>query len=676
MQSESSLVAIGHWLTTAFAYDSWNRQQSVTAPEGDVTTYAYDSEGNLLSLTDASGNETSFAYDALNQQISSTNENGHTRYYVYDGAGRLTQRTDRNGRVIQYTHDDLDRILTEVWIENDSNGDTAIVSTYNDAGLLASVSDGSLTDAFVYDLGDRLTSRSRSGAGMTTNATFAFTYTDGGQVDVVTQSVTGNDDVLTDYDYDGAGRIEQITQSGLSVSTKTVNYDRSQYGQVVGLKRYAAANTTPAVETTIDRDAIGRRTGIDHRHAGNDLAGCTYAYDALSRVTSVDSLADGLTTIALDDNGRLTSAVHTAIPDESFQYDATGNRVDADNIIDPNNQLRDDGTYTYEYDQEGNRTARIETASGKRTEFTYDHRNRLIWAKTFDSAGTLLDSAEYRYDVNNHRIGRAIDADGDGMAETIERFVVNEETVTALVNAQGDIEHQYFHGAAVDEVLADENSAGEVTWTLADSNKTIRDLAQDVAGATQVVNHRVYDSFGNLQSQSDASVDHLFGFTGRDADEHTGLHYYRDRWLDPVAGVFLSEDPIGLDGGDVNLAAYVGNAPYDYTDPTGNGWLRDTWKKVRREFKRVIDQVAEVVAEAFDDIGDTLKEAWDDTRDFVEDHPYISTGIALATGLGSFQPPVDSPVPRPRLVHWPAKRSDRSRPPGCRPPAVSGARPA
>jgi len=32
---------------------------------------------------------------------------------------------------------------------------------------------------------------------------------------------------------------------------------------------------------------------------------------------------------------------------------------------------------------------------------------------------------------------------------------------------------------------------------------------------------------------------------------------------------FISEDPIGLAGGDTNLNAYVGNAPLDYTDPSG-----------------------------------------------------------------------------------------------------------
>ncbi|MGH7966667.1 MAG: RHS repeat-associated core domain-containing protein, partial [Candidatus Binatia bacterium] len=58
-------------------------------------------------------------------------------------------------------------------------------------------------------------------------------------------------------------------------------------------------------------------------------------------------------------------------------------------------------------------------------------------------------------------------------------------------------------------------------------------------------------------------------FTGRENDGLTGLYYYRARYYHPVLQRFLSEDPIGFAGGDVNLYAYVGNNPISFVDPLG-----------------------------------------------------------------------------------------------------------
>ncbi len=45
--------------------------------------------------------------------------------------------------------------------------------------------------------------------------------------------------------------------------------------------------------------------------------------------------------------------------------------------------------------------------------------------------------------------------------------------------------------------------------------------------------------------------------------------YYRARWYDPQQGRFISEDPIGFEGGDINLYGYVANNPVYDSDPFG-----------------------------------------------------------------------------------------------------------
>jgi len=77
-----------------------------------------------------------------------------------------------------------------------------------------------------------------------------------------------------------------------------------------------------------------------------------------------------------------------------------------------------------------------------------------------------------------------------------------------------------------------------------------------------------YDSFGRIISQT-GTLDQPFTFTGREYDPETGLYYYRARYYDPKAGRFISKDPIGFGGGDLNLFRYVGNDPANFTDPSG-----------------------------------------------------------------------------------------------------------
>ncbi|MEK6776078.1 MAG: RHS repeat-associated core domain-containing protein, partial [bacterium] len=58
-------------------------------------------------------------------------------------------------------------------------------------------------------------------------------------------------------------------------------------------------------------------------------------------------------------------------------------------------------------------------------------------------------------------------------------------------------------------------------------------------------------------------------FTSRERDKESGLYFYRARYLDPRIGRFLTEDPIGFEGGDVNLYNYVWANPLNWIDPSG-----------------------------------------------------------------------------------------------------------
>jgi RHS repeat-associated protein len=76
-----------------------------------------------------------------------------------------------------------------------------------------------------------------------------------------------------------------------------------------------------------------------------------------------------------------------------------------------------------------------------------------------------------------------------------------------------------------------------------------------------------YDPYGVAQVTG-ISSDNSFQYTGRENDG-TGLLNYRNRYYNPSWGRFISEDPIGLAGGDVNLHRYASNNPIQLRDPSG-----------------------------------------------------------------------------------------------------------
>jgi RHS repeat-associated protein len=86
---------------------------------------------------------------------------------------------------------------------------------------------------------------------------------------------------------------------------------------------------------------------------------------------------------------------------------------------------------------------------------------------------------------------------------------------------------------------------------------------------TTIANHRVYNAYGVLESQTNAAVDCLFGYTGRPFDKASGEQYNGGRWYEAITGRWLSEDPSKFAAGDANLNRYVGNSPLNRRDPTG-----------------------------------------------------------------------------------------------------------
>ncbi len=148
-----------------------------------------------------------------------------------------------------------------------------------------------------------------------------------------------------------------------------------------------------------------------------------------------------------------------------------------------------------------------------------------------------------------------------------------EDVILDFVDRDGEgpnpptIDQRYLHGPGIDQVFAQDDAAGSVQWHLTDHLGTVRDL---VDNASVVVNHILYDAYGNVVSRTNATLESRYLFTGREFDAETKLHYYRARYYDSEAGRFVSDDPIAFRAGHANLSTYAGNSPVGNMDPSGN----------------------------------------------------------------------------------------------------------
>jgi RHS repeat-associated protein len=172
------------------------------------------------------------------------------------------------------------------------------------------------------------------------------------------------------------------------------------------------------------------------------------------------------------------------------------------------------------------------------------------------SASSGLASVAYAYDA----LGRRVKRTQLSFGTNTQKYTYDGQDV--VLDDTNSTITKYQNGPGIDNKLK--------TATGSTSQYYLQDhLGSTVAltnSSGSVTESESYDSFGN---RTNTTFSNRYQFTGREFDAATGLQYSRARWYDPNIGRFISEDPIGFDGGDVNLYGYVENNPIQYRDPRG-----------------------------------------------------------------------------------------------------------
>jgi len=191
----------------------------------------------------------------------------------------------------------------------------------------------------------------------------------------------------------------------------------------------------------------------------------------------------------------------------------------------------------------------------------------------------------FKYDPFGRRIEKRIEEleEGEVKVKTVSYAYDNEDIIlitrTGSDDDDGDDDHgrkhkeaksrvsRFVHGPGIDEPLAIEQK-GKVYFYHADGLGSIVSLTDHKAKVKQSYE---YTAFGEMKRHG-GKVKQPYGYTGREWDKEIGLYFYRARYYDPTMGRFISKDPIGFNGGDVNVYRYVHNNPINFIDPTGLAW--------------------------------------------------------------------------------------------------------
>jgi RHS repeat-associated protein len=199
------------------------------------------------------------------------------------------------------------------------------------------------------------------------------------------------------------------------------------------------------------------------------------------------------------------------------------------------------------YDANGNITQR--GAQG----FGFDIGNRL---------SSATGKASYSYDG----LGRRMLVAYTNGATRLQAYGQAGQLLYGSHSSEGSTQHIYLG----DRLIAEVNSVSGTSYVHTDA------LGSPIArtnGSRAVTAKTRYEPYGATAA---GNAPKGIGFTGHVNDLDTGLVYMQQRYYDPIAGRFLSVDPVITDantGSSFNRYFYANNSPYKYVNPDGRNSL-------------------------------------------------------------------------------------------------------
>lgn len=603
---------------TRVEFDALGRMITETNPLGNTFTYDYDATGNLVRVVLPDGAQFLACYNASGDLVKLTDPVGRVTTQRFGPCRLLQERIDPNGSKVSYVWgtepERLEQVINERGEEfrffyNAAGHCTKEVSfdgrehkfAYDDSGWCISVTNGAgETIKIKRDLLGRIAEQILPDGNIT-----KYTYDKfGGVIDArnsecavqIERNIVGHrvrevqGDHWVDYVTDPLGEVIRM-QTDLG---HRVEFDLDPNGHWKGLRaadRYTVQFRRDASGQEVERvlpgglrlhqhyDPVGRliqqrlaHNGISEYSAAswmkvnpNDLVHRGYDRDASGLVQTINDHYSGATHYTYDPGERLLGVRRGRGLVERFEYDVAGNLTrsiteragnaeDEVFVYGKGNRLLSKGDTQYEYDGQGRLVRKLTNTNSTEPK---------IWSYKWDALDQLCSVTQPNGEV--WRYGY------DGFGRRVRK-----------TGPKNEVCFVWSGSVPVHEISTDDKDCG--TWIHGQDsfvplahlkNGTIYSVIEDHLGTPQ----EMVDSLGMLVWRSRCNahggkdfelgkdISCPFRFQGQYYDAESGLHYNMFRYYDPDIGRFISQDPIGLLGGN-NLYQYAPN-PIAWIDPWG-----------------------------------------------------------------------------------------------------------